>query len=72
MANEIKVWLTDIQSAIIEIIEFIPDKKHFLFFQKDLKSKRAVERNLEIIGEAVNRILQKDPTRLSKLPTQER
>jgi uncharacterized protein with HEPN domain len=26
----------------------------------DLKTKRAVERNIEIIGEAVNRILKKD------------
>jgi uncharacterized protein with HEPN domain len=28
----------------------------------DIKTKRAVERNLEIIGEAVNRILKKDNT----------
>ena len=26
----------------------------------DLKTKRAIERNIEIIGEAVNRILKKD------------
>lgn len=32
----------------------------FSLFQKDLKTKRAVERNLEIIGEAVSRVLKHD------------
>jgi uncharacterized protein with HEPN domain len=31
-------------------------------FKQDTKTKRAVERNLEIIGEAVGRILKKDST----------
>lgn len=30
--------------------------------KKDLKTQRAVERNIEIIGEAMARILQKNPT----------
>lgn len=34
---------------------------NFLEYQKDIKTKRAVERNLEIIGEAVNRILKEKP-----------
>lgn len=33
----------------------------FSEYQNDLKTKRAVERNIEIIGEAVNRILKDDP-----------
>ena len=57
MEKEIKIWLSDIQQAINEIDQFLPEKKMFQEFQKDLKSKRAVERNIEIIGEAVNRIL---------------
>jgi uncharacterized protein with HEPN domain len=28
---------------------------------KDLKTRKAVERNIEIIGEAINRILKEDP-----------
>ena len=36
-------------------------KKIFQEFQKDLKSKRAIERNIEIIGEAINRILSQNP-----------
>lgn len=61
MEKEIKVWLSDIQQAISEINEFLPEKKIFQEFQKDLKSKRAIERNIEIIGEAVNRILSQNP-----------
>ncbi|MBK6858915.1 MAG: DUF86 domain-containing protein [Saprospiraceae bacterium] len=61
MENDIKVWLNDIKQAIQEIYQFQPDKKNFLKFQKDLKTKRAIERNIEIIGEAVNRILKVKP-----------
>ena len=60
MDIEIKTWLVDIKQAIEEINQFIPGKKDFLEFQGDLKTKRAVERNIEIIGEAVARILKHD------------
>jgi uncharacterized protein with HEPN domain len=52
MQDEIKTWLLDIQQAIIEINDFLPDKKDFFQFKRDLKTKRAIERNVEIIGEA--------------------
>lgn len=61
MDKDISVWLSDIQRAIDEIFKFLPDRRNFLEFQKDLKTKRAVERNIEIIGGAMNRILKKDP-----------
>ncbi|HEY0245199.1 MAG TPA: HepT-like ribonuclease domain-containing protein [Mucilaginibacter sp.] len=61
MDIEIKTWLYDILKAINEIDSFFLDRtKNFIEFQSDLKTKRAVERNIEIIGEAVNRILKKD------------
>lgn len=61
MDIEIKTWLYDILTAINEIDGFFVDQpKNFFTFQSDLKTKRAVERNIEIIGEAVNRILKKD------------
>lgn len=62
MDDEIKAWLKDIEQAILEINSFIPDLKNFRDFQNDLKTKRAVERNIEIIGEAVSRIIKSDPT----------
>lgn len=57
MEKEIKVWLIDIHNAILEINSFLPEKRNYFEFQNDLKTKRAIERSLEIIGEAVNRIL---------------
>lgn len=61
MRDEVKVLLKDIEQAIEEIGTFLPDKNNFYLFQKDLKGRRAIERNLEIIGEAVSRILKLDP-----------
>jgi uncharacterized protein with HEPN domain len=61
MVNEVNKWLTDIEQAIIEINSFLPKKRDFTQFKKDLKTRRAVERNIEIIGEAINRLLQKQP-----------
>jgi uncharacterized protein with HEPN domain len=54
MDREIKTWLFDIQKAIEEIEEFLPlGQRIFENYKHDLKTKRAVERNLEIIGEAI-------------------
>lgn len=63
MDNDIKMWLYDILNAIAEIESFFADQtKEFANYQADLRTKRAVERNIEIIGEAMNRILKKDDT----------
>jgi uncharacterized protein with HEPN domain len=56
MNNRINAWLEDIIRSIDEIFDFLPDKRDFLEYQKDLKTKKAIERNIEIIGEAINRI----------------
>jgi len=61
MQEEIKVWLSDILNAIEEINSFLPSERVFADFQEDLKTKRAVERNIGIIGEAMNRILKASP-----------
>lgn len=61
MDTEIRTWLFDILNAIEEISSFFADKPRiFTEYKSDIKTKRAVERNIEIIGEAVNRILNKD------------
>lgn len=61
MDDEIKVWLFDIYQAIEEIESFFDEKpRKFQDYIADIKTKRAVERDLEIIGEAINRILKED------------
>lgn len=63
MDNDIKTWLYDILNAIMEIESFFDDVTNdFENYQNDLRTKRAVERNIEIIGEALNRILKRDNT----------
>ena len=53
----------DVLNAIIEIESFFNDTtKEFAKYQNDLRTKRAVERNVEIIGEALNQILKRDET----------
>jgi len=62
MDEELKGWLYDILQAINEIESFFEDRpKQFETYLKDIRTKRAVERNLEIIGEAANRILKTEP-----------
>jgi len=54
--------LKDIEQSIIEIYDFLPVDRNFFTFQKDLKTRKAVERNIEIIGEAMDRLLKVDPS----------
>ena len=62
MDSKINAWLFDILNSIQEIESFFEDEpKNFVEYQKDLKTRRAVERNIEIIFEAVNRILKEKP-----------
>ena len=58
---DIFACLKDIEQSIIEINEFLPEERNFFAFQNDLKTRKAVERNIEIIGEAMDRILKADP-----------
>ncbi len=61
MDREIKTWLFDILQAINEVESYYENKPMvYEEFLEDIKTKRAIERDLEIIGEAVNRILKKD------------
>jgi uncharacterized protein with HEPN domain len=62
MDIKIKTWLLDIHTAIVEIENFLPPIKEFAQFKVDLKTRKAVERNIEIIGEAIGRIIKQDAT----------
>ena len=61
MKHEIYVWLEYITKSIAEIYDYLPVPRNYHEFEKDLKTRRAVERNIEIIGEALNRILKENP-----------
>jgi len=63
MDNNIKTWLYDILIAIEEIESFFDNSpKRYADYCNDVRTKRAVERNIEIIGEAMHRILNQDDT----------
>jgi len=62
MEIEIKAWLFDIQTAILNVENYLSDRpKIFAEYKKDMRTKHAIERNIEIIGEATKRILTFDP-----------
>jgi uncharacterized protein with HEPN domain len=62
MVDEINTWLYDILQSINEIESYFFERpKEFLVFVNDIRTKRAIERNLEIIGEALNRIIKQFP-----------
>ncbi|MDZ4844966.1 MAG: HepT-like ribonuclease domain-containing protein [Chitinophagales bacterium] len=53
--------MSDILSAILLIEEFTSGVKDFEAYQKDKKTRSAVERQLAIIGEAVSRFTKENP-----------
>ncbi len=61
MGREIKKYLFDILNCIENIEQFMGDKNDFESFKQNLMLQHAVERNLEIIGEAVNNLLKLYP-----------
>jgi uncharacterized protein with HEPN domain len=68
MDERILKWLYDVKMCIEEIDSFFNEEEiDFFSYRSDLKLKRAVERNLEIIGEAVNRIITRDNTFTEKI-----
>jgi uncharacterized protein with HEPN domain len=62
MNEKVLKCLYDIKNAIDEIDMFFSNReKRFDDYTKDIILKRAIERNLEIIGEAMGRILKEEP-----------
>jgi len=61
MTEKEKKFLSDIVSSIELIKSFTKDIDSFEQYQKDLKTKGAVERHLGIIGEAVSKFIKESP-----------
>ena len=63
MQLNILKYLLDIQSVISEIESIkLKANNDFLVFKSDMILRRAAERDLEIIGEAIRKILEIEPT----------
>ena len=62
MDIEIKKYLFDIKTSVESIETFLGEKRDFTIYKLDKMLRRAIERELEIIGEALNRIDKIDPT----------
>ena len=56
MDNEIKKFLFDINESVESIENYLGDKRDFNIYKNDKMLRRAVEREFEIMGEAMNRI----------------
>jgi uncharacterized protein with HEPN domain len=61
MTEQAKKYLSDILAAIELAEDFSKDTPTFQSYQSDLKTKSAVERQLEILGEAVNKYSREAP-----------
>ena len=61
MSIEVKKLLSDIIEAILSIDEHLEYSRIFTEYKANKTKRRAVERELEIIGEAVNKLLKLSP-----------
>lgn len=61
MQLEIQTYLFDIKTSIDSIDDYLGEKRDFSAYKINKQLKRAIERELEIIGEASGRILKIDP-----------
>ncbi len=67
MRIESKVYLEDIRIAVEETLRFIAEKNYSDYWS-DRMLQVAVEREFEIIGEALRRLTRSDPDTAAKIP----
>ena len=60
--RSLKKYLYDVQQSIVSIYEYLGNKRDFFEYENNKQLRRAVERELEIMGEAVNHLLALDET----------
>jgi len=61
MDSRVRTLLEDIKLRIESIDVHLQGKRNFLIYEKNITMQRSVERELEIIGEAMKRLLELDP-----------
>lgn len=63
MDRKLRKYLSDILSSIIEIESFMENRpREYATFCNDTLFRRGVERNIEIMGEAMNQALKINPS----------
>jgi len=62
MADEIKKYLFDIKEAILSIESYLGEKRDFNVYLSNKMLRRAIEREFEIIGEAMKNVNRLDTT----------
>ena len=62
MQLEVQKYLFDIKSSIDSINDYLGEKRDFNEYENNKLLRRGIEREIEIIGEAANRILKIDPS----------
>ncbi len=60
MKREIKKYLFDIKTSIDSIFDYLGEERNFFEYQNNKLLRRGIEREIEIIGEAMNKILKID------------
>lgn len=66
MRLEAKKYLHDVQQAVRRLVEFTRDKT-FTDYEADAMLRSAVERQFEIVGEALNQLARKDAHAAAKI-----
>jgi len=61
MKREVQKYLFDIKTSIESIFEFLGERSDFIEYQKNKLLRRGIEREIEIIGESMNRIMKIAP-----------
>lgn len=61
MDDKIKKYLFDIHEAILSIESYLDGKRDFNVYLQNKMLRRAVEREFEIIGEAINKLDNMNP-----------
>ena len=61
MTEKVKKYLSDVLMAIELIEQFVETTPDFGTYSDDLKTQSAVERQLGVVGEALNNIRKQEP-----------
>lgn len=62
MDRKLRKYLSDILASILEIDSFLQDRPcEYATFCNDTLLRRGIERNIEIMGEAMNQVLKINP-----------